>query len=50
MDQLTLLNDRIIRRVNINLSEFDFDTEGFVKDALDHEKMLKFYAFYGITS
>ncbi|OGR60215.1 MAG: transferase [Desulfobacula sp. RIFOXYB2_FULL_45_6] len=50
MDQLTLLNDRIISRVNVNLSEFDFDTEPFVKDALDHEKMVKFYAFYGITS
>ena len=50
MDQLTLLNDRIISRVNVNLSEFDFDTEPFVNNTLDYEKMLKFYAFYGITS
>ena len=50
MDQLTLLNDRIISRVNVNLSEFDFDTEPFVNHTLDYEKMLKFYAFYGITS
>ena len=50
MDQLTQLNDRIISRVNINLSEFDFDTENFVTNALDHDKMLEFYAFYGITS
>ena len=50
MSQLTRLNDRIISRVNVNLDEFDFDTEPFVNAALDHEKMLKFYAFYGITS
>lgn len=50
MDQLTQLTDRIISRVNVNLSEFDFDTENFVRNTLDHEKMLEFYAFYGITS
>ncbi|MDD9305154.1 MAG: transferase [Desulfobacter sp.] len=50
MNQLKKLNDRIISRVNVNLSEFDFDTENFVKNALDYEKMLDFYAFYGITS
>jgi len=50
MNQLALLNDRIISRVNVNLSEFDFDTEKFVNNSLEHEKMLKFYAFYGITS
>ncbi len=50
MEQLKQLNDRIIRRVNVNLDEFDFDTEGFVTNALEHDKMLKFYAFYGITS
>lgn len=50
MDQLTILSDRIISRVNANLAEFDFDTEGFVKNTLEHEKMLNFYAFYGITS
>ncbi|MCG8640691.1 MAG: transferase [Desulfobacterales bacterium] len=50
MNQLQQLTDRIISRVNANLSEFNFDTEMFVKNALDHEKMIKFYAFYGITS
>ena len=50
MDQLQQLNDRIIRRVNVNLKEFDFDTTSFVNNSLDYDKMLKFYAFYGITS
>ena len=50
MEQLQALTDRIISRVNANLDEFEFDTETFVKNALDHEKMMKFYAFYGITS
>ena len=50
MDVLKQLNDRIISRVNVNLSEFGFDTEKFVTNSLDYEKMMKFYAFYGITS
>ena len=50
MKQLKQLNDRIISRVNCSLSEFDFNTENFVTDALEHDKMLEFYAFYGITS
>lgn len=50
MDQLKQLNDRIVSRVNANLSEFDFDTENFVKNSLEHDKMMRFYAFYGITS
>ena len=50
MDQLKQLNDRIIRRVNVNLEEFDFNTENFVKNSLEYDKMMKFYAFYGITS
>jgi len=50
MKQLKELNERIIRRVNVNLEEFGFDTEDFVKNALDYDKMRKFYAFYGITS
>jgi carbonic anhydrase/acetyltransferase-like protein (isoleucine patch superfamily) len=50
MDQLKQLNDRIIRRVNVNLEEFDFNTENFVNNSLEYDKMLKFYAFYGITS
>ena len=50
MDKLKQLNDRIIRRVNVNLEEFDFNTESFVSNSLEYDKMLKFYAFYGITS
>ena len=50
MSQLQRLTDRIISRVNVNLSEFDFDTEDFVTNTLEHDKMLDFYAFYGITA
>ncbi len=50
MSQLQQLSDRIVSRVNLNLEEFEFDTGPFVSQALDHEKMIKFYAFYGITS
>ncbi|WP_299977259.1 transferase [Desulfobacula sp.] len=50
MKQMKQLIDRIISRVNVNLSEFDFDTESFVTNSIDYEKLLKFYAFYGITS
>ncbi len=50
MEQMKQLIDRIISRVNINLSEFEFDTESFVTNSIDFEKLLKFYAFYGITS
>jgi carbonic anhydrase/acetyltransferase-like protein (isoleucine patch superfamily) len=50
MNQLEMLTNRIISRVNANLSEFNFDTGSFVANSLEHEKLLKFYAFYGITS
>lgn len=50
MEKLKQLNDRIISRVNANLNGFKFDTEKFVDNALNYEKMLKFYAFYGITA
>lgn len=50
MEQLKQLNDRIISRVNANLNGFRFDTEKFVSGTMDYDKMLKFYAFYGITS
>ncbi|HCY87308.1 MAG TPA: transferase [Desulfobacteraceae bacterium] len=50
MSQLKHLNDRIISRVNVNLAELEFDTDDFVMNTLDHQKMLKFYAFYGITA
>ncbi len=50
MNQLKQLNDRIISRVNANLNGFQFDTEAFVSNTLNPEKMMKFYAFYGITA
>jgi carbonic anhydrase/acetyltransferase-like protein (isoleucine patch superfamily) len=50
MDQLKQLIERIVSRVNLNLVEFDFHTDKFVEGAMDYEKMMKFYAFYGITS
>jgi carbonic anhydrase/acetyltransferase-like protein (isoleucine patch superfamily) len=50
MNQLKQLCDRIISRVNCNLREFDFDTGSFVKNSIDYDKMIQFYAFYGITS
>ncbi len=50
MDQLKQLNDRIISRLGVNLNGFHFNAETFVESAIDYEKMLKFYAFYGITA
>ncbi len=50
MEKLKLLTERIISRVNVNLREFDFDTDDFVDNAIDYEKLSKFYCFYGITS
>ncbi len=50
MNQLKQLNDRIISRLNTNLNGLNFDSEAFVVNAVDHEKMLKFYAFYGVTA
>ncbi|MBU3951877.1 MAG: transferase, partial [Proteobacteria bacterium] len=50
MSELKYLIDRIISRVNVNLEEFDFDSDTFVKNSLEYDKMMKFYAFYGITA
>jgi hypothetical protein len=50
MEQLEKLIDRIVDRVNINLREFDFDSGKYIRDAVPLSQMLKFYAFYGITS
>ncbi|MBW1803182.1 MAG: transferase [Deltaproteobacteria bacterium] len=50
MEAIKQLNDRIVSRVNLNLAEFDFHTDKFVHESMDYDKMLKFYAFYGITS
>ncbi len=50
MERIQRLNDRIISRVNANLKELRFDAKKFVYENLDHNKLLKFYAFYGITA
>jgi carbonic anhydrase/acetyltransferase-like protein (isoleucine patch superfamily) len=49
MDRLNELVERIIQRVNINLREPLFDAGPYVRGLIPWEKMIKFYAFYGIT-
>jgi len=49
MQALKNLFDRIVQRVNINLRELQYDVTPYIKDVLPMEKLLKFYAFYGIT-
>ncbi len=50
MDRLKQINDRVVSRLNTNLNGLNFDAEPFVSKAVNYENMLKFYAFYGITS
>ncbi len=50
MEKLKLLNERIVSRVNANLREFDFDTGRFISNAIEYDKLSRFYCFYGITS
>lgn len=50
MEQLEKLINRVIIRTNMNLREFDFDVTPFVKDIIPLAQLLKFYAFYGVTS
>ncbi len=45
--QLTL---QIINRVNANLSGFGFDTGIFTLNAIEYDKLAKFYSSYGITA
>jgi carbonic anhydrase/acetyltransferase-like protein (isoleucine patch superfamily) len=49
MKQLEKLRDRIIQRVDVNLRRFDFDVPGFLKYYVPLNKMIKYYALYGIT-
>jgi carbonic anhydrase/acetyltransferase-like protein (isoleucine patch superfamily) len=49
MEQLKLLLERIIQRVNINLREPLFDVGPFVRNLVPWRQLAKFYAFYGIT-
>ena len=50
MKELEKLFDRIIQRTNINLRELGVDVTPYVKDIVSFEQLLKFYAFYGISS
>ncbi|QTA92796.1 transferase [Desulfonema magnum] len=50
MKQLEMLIDRVISRVNINLREFNFDVKPYIRDTVPTDQLIKFYAFYGITS
>jgi carbonic anhydrase/acetyltransferase-like protein (isoleucine patch superfamily) len=50
MKRLEKLIDRIITQLNVNLRRFDFDAEPHLKKRLPLTQLLKFYAFYGITT
>lgn len=49
MKPLKQINDRVISRLNSNLNGLNFNADAFVSKAVDYDKMLKFYAFYGIS-
>ncbi len=51
MKQLEKLIERIIYRVNINLREHGlFDVEPYILEIVPISQLVKFYAFYGISS
>jgi carbonic anhydrase/acetyltransferase-like protein (isoleucine patch superfamily) len=50
MQKLEKLIDRIISQLNINLRRLEFDVAPYLKTRLKLTQLLKFYAFYGITS
>jgi carbonic anhydrase/acetyltransferase-like protein (isoleucine patch superfamily) len=53
MNELEKLIERIVGRVKISLREFNFDAAGYLKYLQDYiplRQLIKFYAFYGITS
>jgi carbonic anhydrase/acetyltransferase-like protein (isoleucine patch superfamily) len=49
MQALEKLFDRIAQRVNINLRELGYDVTPYIRDLIQWNQMVKFYAFYGIT-
>ncbi len=49
MKELQRLFDRIFQRVNINLRELNYDVTPRVANLIPLNKLVKFYAFYGIT-
>ncbi len=50
MNQIEKLIDRIIDRVNVNLREPAFDVGPYIRHLIPNDKLLKFYAFYGLTA
>jgi len=53
MNELEKLIDRIIDRVKISLREFNFDAaqyRKYLQDYIPLHQLIKFYAFYGVTS
>ena len=53
MNQLEKLFDRIVGKVNISLKGCNFDAAGYLSylgNYLPLRKLIKFYAFYGVTS
>ena len=49
MKHLGNLIDRVVERININLREFDFDADPYVRKTIPMRQLGKFYAFCGIT-
>lgn len=49
MKELTRLYERVVKRINVNLREKDFDVIPYAAELMPPDQMSKFYAFYGIT-
>jgi carbonic anhydrase/acetyltransferase-like protein (isoleucine patch superfamily) len=49
MNHLGNLIDRIVERININLRDFGFDADPYVRQTIPMRQLGKFYAFCGIT-
>jgi carbonic anhydrase/acetyltransferase-like protein (isoleucine patch superfamily) len=49
MKELTRLYERVVKRINVNLREKDFDVTPYAAELMPPDQMSKFYAFYGIT-
>jgi carbonic anhydrase/acetyltransferase-like protein (isoleucine patch superfamily) len=50
MKELQKLFDRIVMKVNINLRELGYDVGPVVRNMIPLPQLVKFYAFYGLTS
>ncbi|MBW1609152.1 MAG: transferase, partial [Deltaproteobacteria bacterium] len=47
MKQLGNLIERIVERININLRDFGFDADPYVRETIPLRQLSKFYAFCG---